>query len=138
LGVEWLPTLGPITMDFKELYMSFLQVGRCYTSQGNIVGSLEILNSHCMENTLKRDILELSPSSILFKPLRPLSKPFILTCSSSYPNTTQFLKHPKASHPPMVDMMILFHSYLVASHPMFTLSSTYLLRKMKLKRLFKN
>jgi hypothetical protein len=23
LGVEWLQTLGPITMDFHELYMSF-------------------------------------------------------------------------------------------------------------------
>jgi hypothetical protein len=23
LGVEWLHTLGPITMDFRELYMSF-------------------------------------------------------------------------------------------------------------------
>lgn len=23
LGVEWLRTLGPITMDFLELYMSF-------------------------------------------------------------------------------------------------------------------
>jgi hypothetical protein len=23
LGVEWLQTLGPITMDFRELYMSF-------------------------------------------------------------------------------------------------------------------
>ena len=25
LGVEWLCTLGPITIDFKELYMSFVK-----------------------------------------------------------------------------------------------------------------
>jgi len=25
LGAEWLRTLGPITMDFQELYMSFKQ-----------------------------------------------------------------------------------------------------------------
>ena len=25
LGVEWLCTLGPITMDFQEIYMSFVK-----------------------------------------------------------------------------------------------------------------
>jgi hypothetical protein len=45
LGVEWLQTLGPITMDFKELYMSFQKVGCRYTFQGIIEGSLEIINS---------------------------------------------------------------------------------------------
>lgn len=25
LGVEWLSTLGPVTMDFKDLYMIFMK-----------------------------------------------------------------------------------------------------------------
>ena len=31
LGVEWLCTLGPITMDYQELYMSFTQDAHSYT-----------------------------------------------------------------------------------------------------------
>jgi hypothetical protein len=72
LGVEWLRTLGPITMDFLELYMSFKKDGHSYTLKGLKVGSLEIVSSHHMEKLLKRVIQALLHNSMLFKPLRML------------------------------------------------------------------
>jgi hypothetical protein len=54
LGVEWLCTLGPILMDFKELTMQFQQEGKRYQFQGLTVGSHEIISSHRMENILKK------------------------------------------------------------------------------------
>jgi hypothetical protein len=54
LGVEWLRTLGPILMDFKELTMPFQQEGQKYRFQGLTVGSPEIISSHRMENLLKK------------------------------------------------------------------------------------
>jgi hypothetical protein len=54
LGAEWLRTLGPILMDFKELTMQFNQEGQQYKFQGITVGSLEIISSHRMENILKK------------------------------------------------------------------------------------
>jgi hypothetical protein len=54
LGVEWLRTLGPILMDFKELTMQFQQEGQKYQFQGLTVGSPEIISSHHMENILKK------------------------------------------------------------------------------------
>ena len=54
LGVDWLRTLGPIIMDFKELTMEFDQEGHQYRFQGIIVGSPDIISSHCMENLLKK------------------------------------------------------------------------------------
>ena len=54
LGVEWLRTLGPILMDFKELTMQFHQEGQQYKFQGITVGSPEIISSHCMEKLLKK------------------------------------------------------------------------------------
>jgi hypothetical protein len=54
LGADWIRTLGPILMDFKELTMQFDQKGQQYKFQGIIVGSLEIISSHCMEKMLKK------------------------------------------------------------------------------------
>ena len=54
LGVEWLRTLGPILMDFKELTMQFQQEGQKYQFQGLTAGSPEIISSHRMENILKK------------------------------------------------------------------------------------
>jgi hypothetical protein len=54
LGADWLRTLGPILMDFKDLTMQFDQEGHQYKFQGITVGSPEIISSHCMENLLKR------------------------------------------------------------------------------------
>jgi hypothetical protein len=54
LGADWLRTLGPILMDFKELTMQFNQEGHQYKFQGIIVGSPEVISSHRMENLLKK------------------------------------------------------------------------------------
>lgn len=52
-GVEWLRTLNPITMDFKELYMSFVKDSHTHTLQGIKANPLEIISSHHMEKLLK-------------------------------------------------------------------------------------
>jgi hypothetical protein len=49
LGADWLRTLGPILMDFKELTMQFNQEGQRYKFQGITVSSPEIISSHRME-----------------------------------------------------------------------------------------
>jgi hypothetical protein len=54
LGAEWLRTLGPILMDFKELTMQFDQEGHQYNFQCITGGSPEIISSHCMEKLLKK------------------------------------------------------------------------------------
>jgi hypothetical protein len=54
LGAEWLRTLGPILMDFKELNMQFDQAGHQYKFQGITVGSPEVISSHRMEKMLKK------------------------------------------------------------------------------------
>ena len=54
LGDEWLMTLGPILMDFKELTMQFNQGGHQYKFQGITAGSPEITSSHRMEKLLKK------------------------------------------------------------------------------------
>jgi hypothetical protein len=54
LGEEWLHTLGPVTMDFKELYMSFTKEGHVHTLRGIQAGPPEIVISHHMEKLLKK------------------------------------------------------------------------------------
>jgi hypothetical protein len=54
LGVEWLRTLGPITMDYQELYMRFTQDSHPYTLRGLQAGSPKIISSHGMEKLLKK------------------------------------------------------------------------------------
>jgi hypothetical protein len=54
LGFEWLHTLGPILMDFKELTMQFQHEGQKYQFQGLTTGSPEIISSHHMEKILKK------------------------------------------------------------------------------------
>jgi hypothetical protein len=54
LGAEWLRTLGPILMDFKELTMKFDEEGQQYKFQGITIGSPEIISCHRMENLLKK------------------------------------------------------------------------------------
>ena len=54
LGADWLRTLGPIFVDFKELTMQFDQEGQQYKFQGITIGSPEIISSHRMENLLKK------------------------------------------------------------------------------------
>jgi hypothetical protein len=54
LDVEWLCTIVPILMDFKELTLQFQQEGHLYKFQGIIIGSPEIINTQCMETLLKK------------------------------------------------------------------------------------
>jgi len=54
LGAEWLRTLGPITMDFQELYMSFKQNNSTHTLRGLQAGAPSVINSHRMEKLLKK------------------------------------------------------------------------------------
>eukprot|EP00253_Pinus_taeda_P012385 PITA_12385 len=54
LGAEWLRTLGPITMDFQELYMRFKQNNSTHTLRGLQAGAPSIINSHRMEKLLKK------------------------------------------------------------------------------------
>jgi hypothetical protein len=54
LGADWLRTLGPILMDFKDLTMQFNQEGHRYKFQGITTDSPEIINSHRMEKLLKK------------------------------------------------------------------------------------
>jgi len=54
LGADWLRTLGPILMDFKDLTMQFDQEGHQYKFQGITTGSPEIISSHSMEKLLKK------------------------------------------------------------------------------------
>eukprot|EP00253_Pinus_taeda_P016470 PITA_16470 len=54
LGVEWLRTLGPITMDFQELYMSFKHNNSTHTLHGLQAGAPSIISSHRMEKLLKK------------------------------------------------------------------------------------
>jgi hypothetical protein len=54
LDVDWLRTLGPILMDFKDLTMQFDQAGHQYRFQGITISSPEIISSHRMEKLLKK------------------------------------------------------------------------------------
>jgi hypothetical protein len=54
LEAKWLHTLGPVTVDFKELYMSFTQEGKKDTLKGITYGSHEIITSHSMDKLLKK------------------------------------------------------------------------------------
>jgi hypothetical protein len=54
LGVEWIRTLGPILMDFKELTMQFDQEGQQYKFQVITASSPKIISSHHMEKMLKK------------------------------------------------------------------------------------
>eukprot|EP00253_Pinus_taeda_P003142 PITA_03142 len=54
LGADWLCTLGPITMDFQELYMSFKQNDHTHTLRGLQSGAPSIISSHRMEKLLKK------------------------------------------------------------------------------------
>jgi hypothetical protein len=54
VGVEWLRTLGQITMDFKELYMIFTKEGHAHTLRGIQTGSPKTVSAHIMEKLLNK------------------------------------------------------------------------------------
>jgi hypothetical protein len=46
--------LGPITMDFKEIYMIFTKEGHVHPLQGIQARTLEIVSAHHMEKLLNK------------------------------------------------------------------------------------
>ena len=53
LGAEWLRTLVMVTMDFKELYMSFVKDSHTHTLYGINDIPPDLISSQHMENLLK-------------------------------------------------------------------------------------
>ena len=51
LGVEWLHTLGKITMNFQELYMNFVKEYHTCMLQGIKANPPEIISSHRTRNS---------------------------------------------------------------------------------------
>jgi hypothetical protein len=136
LGEEWLHTLGPIFMDFKELTMKFQHVGQQYKFQGITAGSPEIISSHRMEKLLKKVISTLFPNSIIFKQLRHLW--CILTSNVSSLDTNLFFPLPRYFLLLVVFMIIPFLSSPTVFLPMFALIIIPSPKRMKLRKLFKN
>jgi hypothetical protein len=54
LGMEWIRTMGPIIMDYQELYMSFTQEAHPYTLMGLQAFSPEIIRAHMIKKLLKK------------------------------------------------------------------------------------
>lgn len=46
--------IGPVTMDFKELYMRFVKDSRTHTLKGIQEGPPKVINLHCMEKLIKK------------------------------------------------------------------------------------
>lgn len=54
LGVEWIRTLGSITIDFQEIYMSFRKNYHIHTLYGLQVGAPSIISLYQMEISLRK------------------------------------------------------------------------------------
>jgi hypothetical protein len=132
LGENWLRTLGPILMDFKDLTMQFDQEGHQYKIQGIIASSPEIISSHCMEKMLKKGhfgvISQLHVIQATETPsVPPYFNPSFLHINWSFPL-------PKDSLLPMVFMIIPFPSYLKSFLPISVYIITPFPKKMKLRK----
>jgi hypothetical protein len=136
LGADWLRTLGPILMDFKDLTMQFDQEGHQYKFQGITAGSPEIISSHRMEKMLKKGhsgvITQLHAIQATKTPLyRKTSKPSFLNINWSFPL-------PKASLLLVVFMIIPFPLYQEAFLPISVCIITPFPKKMKLRKWSRN
>jgi hypothetical protein len=67
LGADWLRTLGPILMDFKELTMQFDQEGHRYKLQGITLVHQRSLVLIAWKSCSKKVILALLPNSMPYK-----------------------------------------------------------------------
>jgi hypothetical protein len=136
LGADWIRTLGPILMDFKELTMQFDQEGHQYKFQGITTSSPEIISSHHMEKLLKKGrssvISQLHAMQATNTPLVPkTSKPSFLNIKWSF-------SPPRDSFLPMVFMIIPFPLYPEAFLPISICIVTPFPKKMKLRKWSKN
>jgi hypothetical protein len=136
LGYDWLRTLGPILMDFKELTMKFNQEGQQYKFQGITVGSLEIIISHRMEKLLKKGQSRIiSQLHAVHATETPLVR---RTSNPSSPNIKLFFPLPRDFLLSMVFMIIPFPLSPTFFLPMFVPIVISFPIKMKLRKLFKN
>jgi hypothetical protein len=67
LGIQWLRTLGTISTNYKELFMRFELEGIQYELKGLKYAPSWVINSHRMENILKRVVGDLWLDFILWK-----------------------------------------------------------------------
>ena len=117
LGLEWLRTLGPILMDFKELTMTFTQEGQKYKFQGITFSSLEIISSHRMENIHKKGHSDIIAQLHSIHTTETL---FVLPDLQSILSKHQVVfSTPRYFLLPMVFMIIPFPLYLTSFLPMF-------------------
>jgi hypothetical protein len=131
LGADWLRTLGPILMDFKELTMQFDQEGHQYKFQGITVGSPKVISSHRMEKLLKKGHSSVIPNSMPYKQQRhPRCRK---TSKPSFLNIKWYFPLPKDSLLPVVCMIIPFPLYSDAFLPISICIATPFHKKMKLK-----
>jgi hypothetical protein len=129
LGVEWLRTMGPITMDYQDLYMIFTQEAHPYTLQSLQVGSHEIINSHRMENLLNKghhgviaqfNVIQVTDQA---SPEAPPSLQIIL---DKYPGSLRFQQ---TYLPRWVSTIITSLSFWAIKPPMYAPTSIHLLKK---------
>jgi hypothetical protein len=132
LGVEWLRTMGPILMDFKELTMQFHQEGQNINSKDSQQVLLRSSVPIEWKSFSRKVIQVLFPNSIPFKQLRhPLC---ILTSNLSSPNTKLFFPLLRDFPLPMVFMIIPFPLFLTVFLPMFSLIIIPFPKRMKLRK----
>jgi hypothetical protein len=136
LGFEWLHTLGPILMDFKDLTMQFQQEGQQYKFQGITTGSPEIISSHCMEKLLKK-----GHSGIIAQ----LHSIHVVETPSVHPDLQSILSHHQVvfTTPKELPPSLGVHDHsipliLAVFLPMFGLIVIPFPRRMKLRKLFMN
>jgi hypothetical protein len=125
LGADWLRTLGPILMDFKDLTMQFNKEGHQYNFLGITAGSPEIISSHRMEKLLKKGhsgvITQLHAIKEIETPSVPQDLQAILSKHQSIFSTPQGLPPSRGVHDhstPLVPGSLPpnIHSY---HHPLF-------------------
>jgi hypothetical protein len=123
LGVEWLHTVGPILMDFKDLTMQFQQEGQEYKFQGIIVGSPEIINSHHMEKLLKKG------HSVIITQLQSIH---VVETPYMHPNLQSIISRHQVvfTTPKEIALSCGVHDYSIPLIP--------LPRRMKLRKIFMN
>jgi hypothetical protein len=136
LGADWLRTLGPILMHFKDLTMQFDQEGHQYKFQGITASSPEVISSHAWKSCSKKVILVSLPNSMPYKQQRhprccKTSKPSFLNIKWSFPL-------PKDSLLPAVFMIITFPLYQEAFLPISVCIATPFHKKMKLRKWSRN
>jgi hypothetical protein len=136
LGVEWLRTLGPILMDFKELTMQFNQEDQQYKFQGITIGSLEIISSRRMEKLLKK-----GQSSIIAQlhAIQATETPFVSQDLQSILSKHEMVFSTPQGLPPSCGVHDHFIPLALGSLPPNICPYRHpFSQKMKLKKLFKN